>query len=238
VLNRQRTRPVRGAEAVRRLHPWDEPATLAAKGGERIPTFKLGAKGFVGKQACLKAAKEVSAFRKAYRTALAEWRKGDRDVAFPHATYEMRRLHLASVLPETADHFLTAEGPTLDEVKAELEAEREAERNRRAEPRDRGALRNHIVSETKFALHDEAETIVEHEDLDMVSHLPKDGASNGAPAPRHRFDKKGPTPRQASRSVTRRDKRGGRRADRRKTSHTPPTTATPRPPPKDRDPPR
>jgi len=226
-LNRARRRPVRGASEVLRIHPWDEPATLPARGGERVPTFKIGAGGFVGKKGRIRAAKEVTAFRAAHDAALTKWRKGDRGAVFPFATYEMRRLHGASSEVASEDLFLTAEGPTLDEVKAELAS-------------------GHVVRETGFveatraALEEEAEAIHEQEELDMVT--PKRGATEVAL--RHRFDKKGPTPREMARSITRRDKRSRPRRDlrverpERRPPPTSPSTIDAKPPAKDRDPPR
>jgi REP element-mobilizing transposase RayT len=58
------------------------------------PTFAVG-RG--GKEAWLRAAAAVRAFRAAYRGALAEWCKGVRDVLFPEGTWWMRVCHAAGV---------------------------------------------------------------------------------------------------------------------------------------------
>ena len=49
--------------------------------------------GAGGKEAWHQAAAEVRAFRAAYRTALAEWCKGVRDVLFPEGTWWMQVFH-------------------------------------------------------------------------------------------------------------------------------------------------
>jgi hypothetical protein len=64
--------------------------------GDRAPTFAT--KGG-GSEAFFAAAKEVRAFRAAYRQAFDSWRQGLRDVLFPFGTWMMRVVHGARCLP-------------------------------------------------------------------------------------------------------------------------------------------
>ncbi len=116
-----RTRPAKTNAEVRGIHPWDEPMTLRESGGERVPTFKTGLAGLEGRDARIRGAIEVRAFREMHGAANDEWRAGNRAVAYPHGTYEMRRFHGAKVADPAPDAWVSAPGPTLDDVKAELE---------------------------------------------------------------------------------------------------------------------
>ena len=115
-----RKRPAKTAAEVRGIHPWDEPMTLRESGGGRVPSFKTSKRGLEGKDAEIRGALEVRAFREAHASANEEWRAGNRDVEYPCGTYEMERFHGAQVADAAWDAWVSAPGPTLDEVKAEL----------------------------------------------------------------------------------------------------------------------
>jgi REP element-mobilizing transposase RayT len=86
---------VLGAERAGSVSPYER-ATSVEPLRALNPTFAVG-RG--GKEAWLRAAAAVRAFRGAYRAALAEWCKGVRDVLFPEGTWWMRVCHAASVRP-------------------------------------------------------------------------------------------------------------------------------------------
>jgi len=115
-----RKRPAKTAAEVRGIHPWDEPMTLRESGGGRVPSFKTGKRGLEGKDAEIRGALEVRAFREAHASANEEWCSGNRDVEYPCGTYEMERFHGARVAEPDWDARVSAPGPTLDDVKAEL----------------------------------------------------------------------------------------------------------------------
>jgi putative transposase len=116
-----RKRPAKTPNEVRAIHPWDEPMTLRESGGGRVPSFKTGLVGLEGKDARIRGALEVRAFRQAHASANEAWCAGDRETVYPHGTYEMRRFHGARVAAPAPDAWVSAPGPTLDEVKAELD---------------------------------------------------------------------------------------------------------------------
>jgi hypothetical protein len=82
-----RTRPVLGAKAVRRTHPWSEPRTLREAGGARVPTFRIGARGIVGRKLHVEAARETTWFRRTHDEVRLARRDGDLTRVFPHGTY-------------------------------------------------------------------------------------------------------------------------------------------------------
>lgn len=84
---------VLGAEQAGSVSPYER-ATSFEPLRALNPTFAVG-RG--GKEAWLRAAAAVRAFRAAYRGALAEWCKGVRDVLFPEGTWWMRVCHAAGV---------------------------------------------------------------------------------------------------------------------------------------------
>lgn len=112
-----RQRPVVGADGLKAMHPWAEPKTLRERGGQRVPAFKVGVPGDEGKQLRARCAREVKAFRQAYRSA-RERRLDGEDIAYPHGTYGPRAYHNAPVEPEPAPGaLLTLPGPrSLPEV--------------------------------------------------------------------------------------------------------------------------
>ena len=119
-IRRARTKPAKTPDEVRAIHPWDEPMALRESGGGRVPSFKAGLVGLEGKDARIRGALEVRAFREAHTTANEEWRSGNRTVVYPAGTYEMERFHGARVADAAPDAWVSAPGPTLDDVKTEL----------------------------------------------------------------------------------------------------------------------
>ena len=83
---RQKGRRPRGAKAVLRGSPYARATSFEPKRG-RNPQFAVG-RGQRG--AFLRAARELRAFRQAYREALQHWRRGLRNACFPKGTWWMR----------------------------------------------------------------------------------------------------------------------------------------------------
>jgi len=219
--------PVLGARRVRELHPWSEPRTLRESGGGRVPTFRIGARGLVGRVERIGAAKEVHSFRSDHEECRVARRDGDHERRFPFGTYAWRAYHGAPV--ETAPlpgAIIARPGPVLCDVQAELDRERRA----RDEVRDESHA---IVDAVRQAFVEEAVQIVEEATLDLAAPTPhrpprdkagKNGektdnaASDGAGEPagderdpavvRHRFDKR--RVETARRIITLRDRRRGR----------------------------
>ncbi|MDH5676702.1 MAG: hypothetical protein OEZ06_31580 [Myxococcales bacterium] len=120
-----RKRPALGAERVKALHPWSEPKTLRERGGSRVPTFRIGMGGAVGREVRAQAAEEVHQFRREHEDARVARKHGDYEHEFPHGTYNMRVHHRAPIAAEHPGAFLTKAGPTLEEVKARLQEQRQ-----------------------------------------------------------------------------------------------------------------
>ncbi|MEM9190014.1 MAG: hypothetical protein AAGF12_12600 [Myxococcota bacterium] len=168
----RRGRPVLGPSAVTKLDPWSEPSTMAESGGERIPTFQVGAKGLLGKSMHIQCCEEVTAFRKDHRVALGTWRDGDREVEFPYGTYQMAEVYGANCKSAPpAGAILLTPGPTLDDVKAELAARTEAFTMDAALA---------VVDEAKAALSEESEAIVRY--AEQCVPLPGTGRHVSVPA--------------------------------------------------------
>jgi hypothetical protein len=204
---------VLGAKAVQRTHPWDEPRTERAAGGSRMPTFRIGSRGIVGRELRTEAAREVTWFRKTHEEVRLARRDGDLTRVFPHGTYGARVFDGAPVALEApVGAILTRPGPTLADVKAELARE----------ALDREALRARsiaIVDEVREALCDEAPELVAHASVDFEAkkeHAPTGGdvtrsAEERTPlVTRHRFDRGRADRDLARRIVTLRDRRRGR----------------------------
>ena len=92
---RSRGWSVLGAERLRKLSPFKRARSWEPVRGLN-PTFAVGRNQ---KRAFLAAVRVVTAFRCAYKDALARWRAGVWDVVFPPATWLMRTLHGVSVAP-------------------------------------------------------------------------------------------------------------------------------------------
>jgi hypothetical protein len=84
-----------GAQRIALLSPYNQATSWEPLRG-RNPTFAVG-RG--QRTAFFHAVRVLRAFRKAYREALGEWRKGVRDVVFPAGTWLMRVLHDVRVAP-------------------------------------------------------------------------------------------------------------------------------------------
>lgn len=201
-----RKRPAKTRAEVQAIHPWDEPMTLRESGGERVPTFKTGLVGLEGKELRIRGATEVRAFREMHHAANVEWRGGDRAAVYPHGTYEMRRFHGVSVADPAPDAWVSAPGPTLEEVKAELEREG-AQREAGLVARVREA-----VAEGVAELVEGCEPEDERETECRESANSGDNAERPGPERHHRFAKLRPRePEDGPRRIIRlRDKRGGR----------------------------
>ena len=162
-LHQVRTFPFMGAQALRRVHPWDEPRTFREVGGERVPTFKIGASAVVGgNEARREAAKEVAYFRREHETARMHRRDGDFQQRFPYGTYAMRVYRGAPVEEQAfVDAIVTAPGPTLEEVKERLARERV----------DQDAVRERshaVVDAVRDAFRAEASEIAEDSMIDLA----------------------------------------------------------------------
>jgi len=179
-LRAARTRPVMGAEALRRMHPWAEPKTLAESGGKRVPSFKVGALGDEGRDRRRRCAQEVTAFRSRYRETRRCRLQGE-DAVFPHGSYGPRAYYAAPVEPEaTPDAILTLDGPrSLEEALGDLEAP----------TRER---RNELLDAAREAQRGEAAEQLLEEQLDFEpgapfhGHAPAEGERMPAET-RHRF---------------------------------------------------
>ncbi len=226
-LRRARSRPAMGARQVRRLHPWSEPKTLRERGGQRVPTFRIGARDILGQEASVAAATETHHFHREHGQARVARAAGDFEQRFPFGTYQMRVLHGAPVQQAPEAALVTAPGPLLCDVQAELEAQRRAGLRTEALARRRFQL----IDEVQEAFEQEAEALCEHAELDLqperhspVVSVGRDeapGKARGKPRPegltRHRFDRSGRKdpaqqagPEGARRLVVLRDRRKGR----------------------------
>ena len=210
-------RPVIGAAALRRIHPWNEPRTMREPGGDRVPTFKHGARGLTAKRWDIAGALDTKRFRGEHHEARLERLAGEPAV-FPYGTYLTRVQHGVEVAEPHGDALVALPGMTLDEVKAEL-ANGEGARARELELE---------LEPIRDAFRDEAGDIVEVEDVELVPTsppVPTSSASSSAsaetepawpgPRARHRFtpgasDAERAGEGGASRVVVLRDLRRGR----------------------------
>jgi hypothetical protein len=217
-LRDTRTRPPIGAQKVQRLHPWTEPKTMAEPGGQRVPTFKVGAQGFLGRREASQAAVETSEWRKEYEGCRLE-RLAGRPAVFPHGTYGMRVFHGVEVAEPRADALVAQPGPLLHEVMVELERGRDGERVE--------GDRAQVLEAVRAAWRAEASEIAAADELDFanaVSRRPADVSSSvpeatsadeppprPEPETRHRFHREQDDGRpHARRVVIHRDRRRGR----------------------------
>jgi len=206
-----------GARGVLRIHPWNEPRSLRESGGERVPSFKVGAFDIAGRQGRIQCAKETRLFWHEYREARLARKAGDLEAAFPFGTYGMRMHHGVPVVSEPYDGaLLTQPGPTLDDVMAELEMQRGAPLGEEA---------THLINDVRDAFADEAVALCEETGMEFersvsgasrvdsthysdVSTVTDDSPSTAVV--RHRFDRCGDAESVARRIITLRDKRRGR----------------------------
>jgi hypothetical protein len=212
VLRDARKRPALGARVVQRLHPWSEPKTLRERGGERIPTFRIGARDILGREANIAAAKETRRFRREHEEARQLRRAGNYAHEFPFGTYQMRVLHNAAVTAEPSPGaIVTQPGPLLCDVKAQLQAERAAQEHATIHA---NCVR--LVEEVRQAVTDEAADICADDPYHPADAKPGtstevDDQAERPIVVRHRFDKaKANEDREARRLVILRDQRRGR----------------------------
>ncbi len=160
-LRAARKRSVAGARRIIRLHPWSEPRSLRESGGERVPSFRIGARGVVAVRMNVEAARETRHFRDAHESARLARRDGDYTQVFPYGTYAMRVVHGASVEHEpSADAFLGRPGPLLCDVKAQLAADAELRVRLRKSSKE-------LSDEVNAALEEEAQQIEQHTALEL-----------------------------------------------------------------------
>jgi hypothetical protein len=123
-----------------------------------VPTFRIGARGILGRTLHVQAAGEVTGWREGYRGSLGDYREQvAKPTPFPYGTYEMARFHHAPVADAPPPGALVcAPGPLLEEVKDELA---------QLAPPQRDALRearHHAQREVAAAFADEAPQLVAH----------------------------------------------------------------------------
>jgi len=209
-----------GARALRRMHPWSEPRTMREPGGERVPTFKIGAAGMTARTARIKTALEVRHFRAGYRDVFRRRREGNRELCFPFGTYAERVYRGAPVVSAPSPDAIAARpGLTLAEAKAML-GQRAAD--------DMRSTAHAVAEEVRAAWADEATDVAAENRLDV--HEPTtertapaavaeagEGADAGEgdtarpPAlTRHRFAPRAGARERAARIVVLRDRRRGR----------------------------
>lgn len=200
----QKGRPPLGAQKLRRLHPYDEPRTPAEPRGQRIPTFRIGARGLVGRDRHVRACMETTAFRKTHEACRLE-RLGGQDVAFPHGTYGMRVFHRAKVAEPDPEALLAQPGPLLHEVLEDLEHG----------PAPSVEERNEMLDEVRATWANEADEVVAQDELNYREPSP-DETAHGGPEDRpematvHRSEPRRNWRVRPRRVVTRRDARRGR----------------------------
>ena len=173
-LHAEMKRPFMGAQAVRRIHPWSEPRTMREPGGRRVPSFRIGARGILEREARIEAAREVTHFRRSHHESRVKRRDGHSD-PFPYGTYAHRVYHGAPVEEAPPLGAIVGEpGPTLDEVKDRLARARVCA--------DAVRERSHaLVDAVRDALRDESAEIIEDSLLD---HAEPKIVSRGASPPR------------------------------------------------------
>ena len=180
-LRRERIRPALGPDALRSMHPWQEPKTLAEPGGGRVPRFKVGGRGPAARALRIRASLEWKHWKGGYWGSLDHWPE-HRDTPFPYGTYEMRRFHRVNVADPAPDALLAAPG--------DVEG---------VEPAGRDALRD----AAQTGAEDTIEAMKTAEEHDAVN------AERGEPEERQRFTKRKPR-KDAPRLVVKRDRRRGR----------------------------
>ncbi len=115
---RKEGRRVKGADYARRIHPWDEPRSRPNERGTTIPTFRLGARGIIGKEQRIRSCQEVKNWRHTNRACVTAWHEGERDVVFPYGTDKMRDSHNVQVAANPGvDALVYAPGPSLDDIR-------------------------------------------------------------------------------------------------------------------------
>ncbi len=174
-----------------------------------MPTFRIGARGLLGKEMHIRACVETTAFRETHAECRGQRLEG-REVAFPRGTYGMRVFHGAKVSEPDPGALLAHPGPLLHEVMEELEHS----------PAPSRAEREDMLEEVRSAFADEAATLVEHEALSYRKPDPADAveldlAERPDVATVHRSEPRRNWRVRPRRVVVRRDARRGRPAKKR-----------------------
>ena len=210
-LRAARKRPVFGARAVERLHPWSEPRSLRERGGERVPSFRIGACGIDGRLTSIAAAKETYEFRREHREKRLARKAGDFGARFPFGTFGMRVHHAAPIEAEPkATALVTKPGLSLAEVRTQLEAERTQQTRDEVQ-----AESIRLLEQARATLKDEAEELVADDEFSFdktaPSSTPRADDAN-APVVRHRFSPRADSASTQAprRIITLRDARRGR----------------------------
>ena len=194
-LRAARKREPLGARRIERLHPWSEPRTLRERGGHSAPTFRIGARGFDGRQSRRAAATETWTFRQEHEEARKARRAGDFAQRFPYGTYGMRVLHDAPVVTGPKPGALvTLPGPLLSDIVAELETG--------SRPSGEQVLREQgfvVLEQVRNAFRDEATELCTQDELDFEhggtatrgepqgTHSDRADSNDGPVVTRHRF---------------------------------------------------
>jgi putative transposase len=214
----RRGRAPLGAQRLVRMHPWNEPRTLAEPGGRLVPTFKVGATGFIARRTRCAAAREVRGFRIAHEQARRARLAGNSAAEFPYGTYAMRRFHRVPVAEPHPEAIVARPGPSLNDVLVTI-AEQSA-RNEAQPPREP------TLEQIRAAWTAEAADLAARGELDFVAETPASSPSpttntegeepsekrtRREPRRRHRFDPDLDEARpQPCRLIIHRDRRRGR----------------------------
>ena len=192
--------PALGAQRLKRIHPSDEPRTLAEARGQRVPTFRIGARGEIGRSQRIAASIETTAFRREHAETRLRRLEGE-DELFPFGTYGQRVFHGAPVREPYEDALLAQPGPLLHEVLEELE-------QRPARSVDRAAS----LDEVRDDIVERAGEVVEASELDYREPDPEecDGEERPPAKTKHRSDRRPSWGENPRRLIVRRDARRGR----------------------------
>jgi hypothetical protein len=197
-----------GAQRLQRLHPWDEPKTLRERGGQRVPTFRYGARGKERVQRDVEGAREVGRFHRTHHQVRIDHRDGNRTRAYPYGTYKERVIHGAPVdpVPQEGNAAIAMPGPTLADIKAKLAA-----RETVPDPSEVAARHEALLTEAKTIVDEELADIVADE-TDAVGDF-RQSAKDRNVVVRHRFAHNPPEAGSGvARVIVKRDRRTGRPA--------------------------
>ncbi|MCB9624279.1 MAG: hypothetical protein H6721_04180 [Sandaracinus sp.] len=147
--------PVRGVEAMRAVHPWDEPDTPREDVG-LVPSFAVGDRSEEGRRVQVQCARDVTGYRGSHRRRVDAWKEGDRTSPFPAGTL-LGHTFLGMALDVAGDEaILGRPHPTREEVDAELAEKRVRRARFDAERRERLRLREERRERARFHAEEEA----------------------------------------------------------------------------------
>ena len=172
--------PALGAQKLKRMHPSDEPRTLAETGGQRVPTFRIGARGSVGRSQRIAASMETKTFRQVHAETRQRRLAGE-DEPFPYGTYGQRVFHGAPVKEPYDDALLAQPGPLLHEVLEDL-----------AQSPPQNVDRASVLNEVRNDIAERADEVVQESELDYREPEP-DERNEGERPPaqtKHRSDRR------------------------------------------------